>query len=230
MEIDNILILPHAIGRFQKRYEALNHVTLEGQALMNRLQDLIMNAKPEEDGLILQKRRDAHGGIGKYLINLPWRFVFSNVGLETCEIVPENVTVVENPKIPQFLERTRFFVRIEEDAKFLTTTIINLSNEREFCLKGPPEINAIIRCLRAIGVEINYKRMGDKAQKIARLEIVVPIHLYPYEIEQVANSRKIRIFLNRNNLFTLGLKRIACVGITEKELKRILRFLRINKS
>lgn len=230
MKIENILILPHAIERFQKRYEALTHVTLEGPALMDKMYALIRNAESEEEGPILQKRRDAHGGVGKYLVNPPWRFVFSNVGLETCEIMPEKVTVVQNPKILPPLERTRFFVRIEEDAQFLTTAITRLSDNWKFRLKGPPEINAIIRCLRAIGVEINYKRMGDEAQKIARLEIVVPKHLYPYEIEQVLNSRKIRIFINRNNLFTLGLKKIACVGITKKELNKILKFLQINKS
>ena len=110
MKIDDIVITPHAIERFKQRYEELEGVKLSDPESVDKLHALIAKAEPEEENPLLQLRREAHGGIGEYLMTPPWRFVFSDKGLETCEIMPQEISVVKNPHIALLSEKTRFFI------------------------------------------------------------------------------------------------------------------------
>lgn len=224
MNVDNFVITFHASERFRERYKALKGVELSDAELKDKLKTLIANAKPEKDSPVLQLRREAHGGIGTYLMNPPWRFVFSDKGLETCEIVPQEILLVKNPHIPADLERTRFFIKIKIKKRKMLTRITRSLDRKTLHLRNLIEINAIVRSLRVIGLEVNHPEEPN------RLEIVVPRNIASYRIEQLIGPENILISLGRTDLFALGLQRIKCLGITKLELEKILDFLQINKS
>lgn len=224
MEIDSVLITQHAMERFRQRYEALKGVQLSDTELVDKLSGLIMRARPEPENPVLELRRAAHGGVGEYLLAPPWRFVFSDKGLETCEIMPQEMLVVKNPIIPSFGEKTRFSVKIKTDRRRLLTEITRSCDKKTLHLQNLIEVNAIIRSLRILGFEVN--RMAEPT----RLEIVVPQDTAVYRIEPLAKFENILISLGHTDLFPLGLQRAYCSGITKTDLERIVTFLQVNKS
>ena len=223
MKIDDNVITPHAIERFRQRYEALKGVKLDDAELGNNLRGLLKKAKPEEENPALKIRREDHGGAGTYLIKFPWRFVFSEKELETCEIMPQDVLLVKNPHIPVRLEKTRFFIKIGLKRQRSLTEITRSFDERTLHLQSLIEINVIIRALRSLGLEVN--RLSEPN----RLEIVVPQDINTYWIEQFIEPESVLISLGRTDSFPLGRQRVNCPGILKLDLERILNFLQINK-
>jgi len=223
VKIEDTVITQHAIGRFKQRYEALKGVQLNDAELEARLRDLVSRAVPEEENPVLDTRRQAHGGIGMYLINPPWRFVFSEKRLETCEIVPQEMLFVKNPHIPAHLEKARFFIKIKIDRRRLLTKITRSFDKKTLHLQNLIEINAIIRALRILGMEVN--RLAEPH----RLEVVIPQKLDVYWIEQFVRPENLLIALGRTDSFPLGRQRINCSGILKLDLDRILNFLQVNK-
>ncbi len=220
-----IEITPHAKERFKERYEAINGVQFNDWELMDKLLDLISKAVPEEESPVLEVRREAHDGIGTYLINDPWRFVFSEKRLETCEIIPQDVLSVENPHIPDGEVQNRFLIKIKLDRRKLLTEITKYYDKKTLHLRNLIEIDVIIRILRFLGLEVNQLTEENK------LEIVVPRNVGVYWIEQQAKPENLLIFWGRTNSFPLGQKKVNCSGITKPDLKKILNFvLQINKS
>jgi len=224
VKIDDIVITPHAIERFKQRYEALKGVQLNDVQVNEKLRDLIKKAEPEEENSLLQLRREAHDNIGTYLINPPWRFVFSKKRLETCEIVPQQMLLVKNPRIPACLEKTRFFIKIKLNKRRLLTEITRSFDKRTLHLQNLIEIEVIVRALRILGSEVN--RLAEPNH----LEIVVPQDIGVYWIEQLAKPENMLISLGRTDSFPLGRQRVNCSGIRKLDLERILNFLQINNS
>ncbi|MFH1423644.1 MAG: hypothetical protein ABIG29_01645 [Candidatus Nealsonbacteria bacterium] len=224
MKIDDIVIMPHAIKRFRERYAALNGIQLSDAELSDRLRTLIAKAKPEKENSLLQLRKEAHGGIGEYFIALPWRFVFSERGLETCEIVPQDIFVVENPYILPPSEKIRFYLKVNTSKKNPITEITRSSDRKTLHLRNSIEINTIVRALRIIGLEVNHLK------EPRRLEIVIPQNIVSYFVEQLAEPEDIMISLGRTDSFRLGLQKAHCSGIAKADMERILEFLQINKS
>ncbi len=224
MKIDDIVITLHAIERFKQRHEALMGVQLNDAELMDKLRELVDKAVPEEENPALEIRRRAHGGVGIYLINPPWRFVLSEKRLETCEIVPQDMLFVKNPRIPPCSEKTRFIIKIKLDRRKLLTKIRRSFDKKTLHLQNLIEINTIIRVLRIFGLEVN--RLSEPN----RLEIVVPQNINTYWIEQLGQPENVLISLGRTDSFPLGLQRINCSGIFKPDLERILKFLQINNS
>ena len=225
MPIENVVIMPHAIERFKQRYEALKGVKLADQELMLKLHALIEKAKPEKENPLIQFRRESHGGTGEYLISPPWRFVFSDKGLETCEVVPQEMIVIKNPHIPPPMEKARFFLKIKGNKRRLATQITRSYDKKTLHLQDFIETNSIVRSLRAIGLEVN------RLKEPTHFEIVVPQTVIVYKIEQLLNLKEISISLGRiESVFPLGLQRVDCSGIAKRELEKILEFLQINNS
>jgi len=224
VKIEDTLITPHAIERFKQRYKALNSVQLNDAELTDRLSDLIAEAVPEKESPILEARRQSHGGTGTYLVNMPWRFVFSNKRLETCEIIPQDMLLVENPHIPACLEKTRFFIKVKLNRRKLLTKITRSFDRRTLHLQNLVEISAIIRALRILGVEVNQLSEPN------RLEIIVPQNIDAFLIEQLARPENILIYSGRTDSFPLGRQKAYCSGITKLDMEKILEFFQINKS
>jgi len=224
VNIDDIVISPHAIDQFKRRYKDLNGVVLIDETeLMEKLSALIAQAVPEEESPALESRRQFHGGIGTYFVSPPWRFVFSeNNKLETCEIVPQEIFLVKNPHIPNYLVKTRLFIKIKLDRRRLLTKITK--DKKTLHLQNLIEINAVIRALRALGLRVNQQSETN------RLEIVVPQDIGVYWLEQFAKPENVMISLGRTDSFPLGRQRISCPGILKLDLERVLNFLQINKS
>lgn len=227
MKIENMPVSSHAMTRFKERYEAFENAKLAPKEAEEKLSELLKKSEIEEAGMALEKRRNNHGKADLYTICHPWRFVFSNGILITCEIMPQNISVVKNPCIPPQKRKARHLIQFEENGKKNVTRMYRPFDKSEMILENSPEINAIIRSLRAIGLEVNYKRTGGGNRKAASLEIVIPKYLEPYQIEEVNGCKKIRIFINRNDIFPLGLRTISCIGICKQELERILKFIHI---
>lgn len=220
---DTITIAPHAIERFKQRYEALEGVQLSDEESVNRIQTLIAQAKPEEENPVLQLRREAYGGIGEYLMRPPWRIVVSDKRVETCEIVPQDILVVKNPRIPSLSEKTRFFIKVKTDKRRALTQITRYPEKKTLHLRNAIKMNAVVRSLRIIGFEVNHLKEPN------RLEIAVPRNAVPYRVEQLAKPESVLISLGRTDLFKLGLQRAHCSGINKIDLERILKFLQVNK-
>jgi len=218
-----MIITLHAEERFKQRYEALEGVQLVDKELIDKLRDLVSKAVPEKENPSLEIRRQAHGGVGTYLIYPPWRFVFSENRLETCEIVPQEMLLVKNPRIPAHLEKTRFVIKIKLDKRRLLTKITRSFDKRTLHLQNLIEIEAIVRALKALGLEV------DQLAEPNKLEVVVPRNIGVYWIE-FAQPENLLISLGRTDSFPLGRQKISCPGILKPDLERILDFLQINKS
>jgi len=224
VNIDGTVITPHAIERFKQRYGALTGIQLNDTELLDRLRDLVDSAVLEEEKPALTSRREAHNGVGTYFINPPWRFVFSDKGLETCEIVPQEVFLVKNQHVPAHLEKARLSLKIKLDRRKLTTKITRSFDKKTLHLQNLVEIHVITHALRIFGLEVN------RLPKPHYFEVVIPKDIGAYWIEQLAKPGNVMISLGRTDSFPLGKQRISCSGIYKLDLERILNFLQINKS
>ena len=227
MKIDGIEIIPHAMKRFRQRHQALTGVQLNNAELIEKLKSLIAGAVPEAETPLLEIRKYLHNEASVYLVNLPWRFVFSRKNmkkLKTCEIIPEEISLVENPHIPNDKEKSRFFLKIKLDRRKQLTQITRSFDKRTLHLQNLIEINALIRALRTIGLGVDQSTVPN------HLEIIVPQDIVAYGIAQFAQPDNVLISLNQTNPFPLGRQRVVCQGILKPDLERILSFLQVHNS
>lgn len=224
MEVGEILISDHAAIRFKQRHKAFYGIKLTDEELKNKLFELIARAVPEEENFVLQERRRAHNGIGTYLINPPWRFVFSGEELVTCEIMPQDIIFAQNPRIPAGSEEIRLVVNINPRKHRSMTKFKRFLDERTLCLNNFIKVEEIIRVLRFLGVEVN-QLINLKSLKF---EIVVPRNIDVYRIDVNAPDSLI-ISSGQNDLFPLGRQKLDCSGIYKPDLERILEFFQIRK-
>lgn len=233
--VDNnefFVITPHALERFQDRWREIRGSILPFDEAMRKLQGLLMRARPEKDTKKTAERRERHDGAEKFLIAPPWRFVFSGKRLMTCEIVPDDVHAVANPRVRASLSRQNVVMEITENITLGCTTLTKIPSERKnrlttkLSLPGMPEINAIIKVLRVLGITVIYERFGAVAFKKARLEVIIPERIKECSIETVPGRKIVFIVFGRSELLPLGKTVVRCFGITKQDVEAILQFLR----
>lgn len=221
MEVEDALrIHPHAIERLKERWEILMGRKMEESDVFPKLQELILRSEPEPDSLAVQKRKEKYGGgEHRYMISGPWRLVWQGDCLRTVELLKKGY--FWKPKLYQGEVRAEFFLRIREgnDFTLLEKAVFNnfTGGFRVLICPGRPEVNAIIRFMRLIGIDVEYRRTGVTIKQ-ASATVLLPKCLRKFELEQTEGRSISLSFPNMKNAFHI-------FGITKEVCDEILKFV-----
>lgn len=177
-------ISSHALERFKERWKILRGKPLKEENVLAKLQQLIINAKPESESPALLKRDKRYGGKHRYMIKGPWRLVWKGNQLVTVELRHQGFF---KPRLYYKEIRAKFYLRVTEkkDVTLIEKDVFRgFSYAEVLLLAGKPEVNAVIRFLRATGIDVAYKRTGTEAQKQAVLRVLLPKNFRQLEIEK----------------------------------------------
>lgn len=179
-----------------------------------------MKSEPEPDNPALLRRNEKYSGEHRYMICGPWRLVWQDNRLATVELRHLGVTI--KPKLYPGEIRTSFLLRVTEYKDF---TLVEraafknlMGNAQKMVFISKPEVNAIIRFLRLIGMDVEYKRTGTEIQRQAVLDIFLPKELRKFEIAETG-ERKIEIFIPKHE------RPYQIAGITGFDCRKILDFV-----
>lgn len=230
-----IQVTAHAMERFVTRYEAYYGVSLTQRQADKEFWNIISEAELELLNPSLEERRQAYPESTdrvEYYINFPWRFVFIDDKLVTCEIIPIREIVVANPIVPFSRARAEFTIEVKEDSKTGTTRLRRYFNRANYApspvfdltLPKLAEVNAVIKSLRAIGISVEYQRSTGE-QIGAFLQVVVPQHVAQYDIHQATDENVVFLHIGQDDLFPRGRKLISCYGIAPNTLQMVIDFV-----